>query len=255
MSKNLNKILDVREVVIEVKYGDTTGNGHNDKISLIEIHENNKQHKFTGEIFIRVENGLTGHIDRIDLESHTGITYKLYLGNFTTNYKEDILVQGFNYILEDKNNNYIFSYIDRKYKEIFNGHKFLEEYIIEAVYKDNYIIEVYCKRLNMMYLITIKYYNKKWLSKIYDKFGILSINAKLINTDLNAVYPIGSTWGEEFGSQEELYIYQTLISHDKEKVIAIIQNRLKWKNGRFVVILQNIAVFGEDRYKIKTTGI
>lgn len=235
-----------REVIIEVKYGDTTGNGTNDQISLIELHENNKEHKFTGEVFIRIKNIMTGEVFTINLESHIGISYKLYMGKFTSDYKMDILVQGFNYIAKDENNNYIFSYMNRAYVEVFNGHKFLNEYKVDANYKDNYLVEILCRKVKKKYCISIKEYDKEWLSQIYNNTGILKVNSKLINTDLNAVYPIGPTWGEEFGVQTELYIYQTLISHDKLKVIAIIQNRLRWKDDRFIVILQNIAVLGKE---------
>lgn len=130
-------------VVLDVKWGDVNGDGTPDQVYLIGNPTGDTTSSFVQNIQLVVVDGRSGVRYTSQLKDNAGYNARLFLGDFTGERVDNILVSidsggsgGFTY-------NYIFSFMKNVFREIYNNEWFYETYSDASVfYEDNYKVRI-----------------------------------------------------------------------------------------------------------------
>ncbi|MBZ9687839.1 VCBS repeat-containing protein [Clostridium estertheticum] len=197
---------------------------------------------FTQNITLVIQDGMTGGFTSVPLSENAGYNPTLFLGDFTGDGVNDILIGiatggsgGIMYY-------YIYSFLKNTVQLLFDFNLYNEQYNYEVTYKDNYKVYVISKENNKKYIIDISYKEADYLNEIYDK------NGKLKNPITGFVNPISGLYPVDFDSNGvyELLAYQKIAGRYNADSIGYVLNTLKWKDNMFVLENQNVAIFGTD---------
>ncbi|MPM83504.1 hypothetical protein SDC9_130568 [bioreactor metagenome] len=137
---------------------------------------------------------------------------------------------------------YIYSFANNVAKLLFDFNAYNEEYNYDITYKDNYKVEVISKNNNEKYIIDISTRGEEYLSEIYDENGKLKQPISGFVNPLSGLYPV------DFDSNGvyELLAYQKIAGRYNADSLGYVLNTLKWKDNRFVLDNQNVAIFGSQ---------
>ncbi|KGK89508.1 spore coat protein [Clostridium sp. HMP27] len=197
---------------------------------------------FIQNITLIIQDGTTGRPKGIHLSENAGYNPTLFLGDFTGDGVDDILVSinsgGSGGIMY----HYIYSFANNVAKLLFDFNAYNEEYNYDITYKDNYKVEVISKNNNEKYIIDISTREEDYLSEIYD------VNGKLKQPISGFVNPLSGLYPVDFDSNGvyELLAYQKIAGRYNADSLGYVLNTLKWKDNRFVLDNQNVAIFGSQ---------
>ncbi|SHI64561.1 hypothetical protein SAMN02745163_00554 [Clostridium cavendishii DSM 21758] len=242
MKKRLRTYNQEPRKVLDFKYGDITGDGVVDGVYLMGNKPYGMDNPFEADIKLLVIDRNTGNEESIELKDESGYGFSLLLGNFTSKDKVDILVRGSTGGSGGYTYNHIFSYIDGKFKEIFNGEKFYSEYNTKANYIDDYKIYIISQKANKKYTIDIKDTDKTYLDMVYDEKGKVKRGYEIGISAINAAYPIVS----EQDYLDALYILQRIIGQSNSNDLGVVQTLIRWEDGKFKLVNQTIGVSGSE---------
>ena len=226
--------------VVSYARGDVNGDGIPDNVYLTGRRTPNSQ--FVEDITLVIQDGMTGSFFRVPLNQNAGYGPRLFLGDFTGNKIKDILIGidsgGSGAITYD----YIYSFINNSPKLLFDFDAYNEEYKYDVNFKDNYKVEVISENNNEKYIIDISSRDTEYLNEIYDK------NGKLKNPIQGFVNPLSGLYPVDFDSDGvyELLAYQKIAGRYNADALGYILNTLKWKNNKFDLNNQNVAIFGSE---------
>ncbi|WP_186431475.1 VCBS repeat-containing protein [Clostridium sp. BSD9I1] len=195
---------------------------------------------FIQNITLIIQDGTTGRAKGIHLSENAGYNPTLFLGDFTGDGVDDILVSinsgGSGGIMY----HYIYSFANNVAKLLFDFNAYNEEYNYDITYKDNYKVEVISENNNEKYIIDISTRGEEYLSEIYDENGKLKQPISGFVNPLSGLYPV------DFDSNGvyELLAYQKIAGRYNADSLGYVLNTLKWKDNRFVLDNQNVAIFG-----------
>lgn len=224
--------------IVAFAQGDVTGDGVTDHVYLTGI--KTPDSPFTQNITLHVKDGRTGVVTNILLRENVGYNPSLFLGDFTGNGVADILISiatggsgGIMYY-------YVVSFVDNKSKLLFDFSVYNDRYQYDVTYQDNYKVEVVSKANNKKYIIDISTKGAAYLSEIYDENGKLKSPITGFVNPLSGLYPI------DFDSNGvyELLAYQKIAGRYNADSLGYVLNTLGWKDNRFVLQNQYIAIFG-----------
>ena len=106
-------------------------------------------------ITLHIRDGGTGKVTRIPLHNNEGYNPTLFLGDFTGNGVEEILIGmatgGSGGII----NYYIVSFVENQAKIFFDSDVYNNHFQYDVTYKDNYKVEVVSRPNNERYIIDI----------------------------------------------------------------------------------------------------
>jgi hypothetical protein len=197
---------------------------------------------FDQNITLLIQDGKTGKFTNIPLKENSGYNPTLFLGDFTGDIINDILISiatggsgGIMYY-------YIYSFVNNIPTLIFDFNLYNNQYKYDVIYKDNYKVEVISKKNNMKYIIDITYKGAEYLNEIYDKDG------KLKNPISGFVNPLSGLYPVDFDSNKvyELLAFQRIAGRYNADSLGYIQNILKWQNNEFVLDNQLAAIYGAE---------
>lgn len=116
----------------------------------------------------------------------------------------------------------------------------MNKYQYEVTYQDNYKVEVVSKVNNKKYMIDISTRDAGYLNEIYDRNGKLKSPITGFVNPLSGLYPV------DFDSNGvyELLAYQKIAGRYNADALGYILNTLGWKENRFVLQNQYVAIFG-----------
>lgn len=197
---------------------------------------------FIQNITLIIQDGTTGRPKGIPLSENAGYNPTLFLGDFTGDGVEDILISinsgGSGGIMY----HYIYSFVDNVVKLLFDFNVYNEEYKYDITYKDNYKVEVISENNNEKYIIDISSRGEDYLNEIYDENGKLKQPISGFVNPLSGLYPV------DFDSNGvyELLAYQKIAGRYNADSLGYVLNTLKWKNNRFVLDNQSVAIFGSQ---------
>jgi hypothetical protein len=223
--------------------GDVNGDGIPDNVYLTGT--KTPDSPFIQNITLVIQDGVTGRLSRIPLKENTGYDPALFLGDFTGDGVKDILISIFSGGSGGMMWHYIYSFVNNSPKLIFDFNAYNEDYKYDVTYKDNYKAEVISRKNNEKYIIDLTYKGQDYLNEIYNEQGILKQPISGFVDPIGGLYPVDY----DLNGVYELLAYQRIAGRYNADGIGNVLNILKWKDNRFDLYEQNIAIFGEEAAK------
>jgi hypothetical protein len=228
----------VNPSIVSVARGDVTGDKVSDNVYLTGT--KTPDSPFIQNITLVVQDGRTGRTRNVQLSENAGYNPTLFLGDFTGNGVDDILIRidsggsgAFTY-------DYVYSFVNNIPQLLFDFNVYNEQFQYDVSYQDNYKVKVISKINNLTYLIDISLRDPEYLSEIYDANGKLKSPIEGFVNPLSGLYPV------DFDSNGvyELLAYQKIAGRYNADALGYVLNTLAWKNDRFVLQNQNVAIGG-----------
>jgi hypothetical protein len=176
------------------------------------------------------------------LKENQGYDPIVFLGDFTGDKVNDILVSinsggsgGFSY-------DYVYSFLDNEPKLLFDSEAFSEKYKYQVNYRDYYKVEVVSQAMKQRYLIDISLKGADYLNEIYNSNGTLKVPLQGEVIPMGNVYPID--WQRD--KQYELNVIQRIIGRYNADTLALLNTILKWNGEQFDIDMQFISIWGND---------
>lgn len=222
--------------VVAFARGDVTGDRIPDNVYLTGVMTPDSP--FVQQITLHVQDGRTGAVTRVPLRENAGYNPTLFLGDFTGNGVDDILISintgGSGAIM----NHYIYAFVDNRPRLLIDSNKYNEQYQYEVTYLDNYKVEVVSVENNQTYIIDISLRSSDYLDEIYDK------NGKLKSPITGFVNPLGGLYPVDFDSDQkfELLAYQKIAGLYNTDSLGYVLNTLTWWDNKFVLQNQYVAI-------------
>ncbi|MFC0273509.1 VCBS repeat-containing protein [Metabacillus herbersteinensis] len=229
-----------RPSIVATKRGDIQGDGIIDNVLLTANKTPNSP--FRKNITLVVQNGSTNHIQQIPFKNNVGYNPTLFLGDFTGNKVDDILV-----VIDTGGSGgaiyaYVFSYINGQMRQIFNSDVFNNDYKYGVTYQDQYKATVISHKLKEKYILDLNYKGKEYLTDIYSKNGVLKAPIEGWVNPLSGLYPVDFNRDGIY----ELEAYQRIAGRYNADSLGFVQTVLKWNGQVFGPDRQNVAIFGGE---------
>jgi len=230
----------IKPTIVAYASGDVNGDRIPDNVYLKGIKTSGSQ--FIEDITLEIQNGMTGEFTNITFSDNAGYNPTIFLGDFTGNRVDDILIGinsggsgGIMYY-------YIYSFINNKVQILLDFNVYNDLYKYDVMYKDNYKVEVISKTNNQKYIIDILNKGPDYLNEIYYENGKLKSPINGFVNPLSGLYPV------DFDSDKvyELLAYQKIAGRYNADSLGYVLNTLKWKNNGFDLDNQYIAIFGSQ---------
>ncbi len=222
--------------------GDVNGDKIPDNIYLVGNKPFGVQSPFSDNIMLIINDGATHYSYKIQITANAGYNPTVFLGDFTGNKVNDILVSidsggsgGFGYY-------YIFSFLNNKAQKLFDYELFNKYYNYDATYIDNYQVEVINKTLGKLFVIDIKNRDQSYLSELYSENGKLKNPTKGYVSGLNTLYPIDIQRDGVY----ELFALQRITGKYSADSLGLAQTTLTWNGQSFIALNQDqsVAIWG-----------
>ena len=228
-------------MVVAFKRGDVNGDRIPDNVFLTGT--KNPDSPFIQNITLVIQDGRTGAITNVGMKENAGYNPTLFLGDFTGDRVDDILVGinsggsgGFMYY-------YIYSDFNNVPRMIFDFNVFNEYYKYDVIYRDYYKVDVINKTAKTVFVIDISNRDRQYLSEVYDDNGKLKAPINGWVNGLSGLYPVDFDGNGVY----ELLGYQKIAGRYNADSLGYVLTSLKWDNQGFVPFDQMVAVFGAER--------
>lgn len=227
-------------IIVDFKQGDVTGDGYIDNVYLVGKKPYGPTSPFVDNITLIVQDGKTCEFTKITLEVNGGYGPTIFLGDFTKNEVDDILISidsggsgGYAFY-------YIYSMMDNIPNRIFYFENFNEEYTYDVIYQDNYQVKVIEKNTGDTYTIDIKYKGDEYLSEIYNDDGILKEPIEGWVNPLGGLYPVDFRRDGSY----ELYATRSIAGRYNADGLGVVQVSLEWNGKEFEPFFETVGIFG-----------
>ncbi len=230
---NSNKVY-----VLDFKQGDVNGDKIIDKIYLTGEKPYGLDSPFVDNITLLIRDGRTNKFYRIPLRENTGYNPTIFLGDFTGDNVDDILISidsggsgGYAFY-------YIYSFIDNTPRKLFDSEEFYKKYNYKVMYRDNYQVGIEGPIKN--YTIDIKYKGAEYLSEIYDENGKLKEPIEGWVNPLGGLYPVDFQRDGVYG----LYASQGIAGRYNADGLGYTHTSLDWDGEDFAPFFQTVGILG-----------
>jgi hypothetical protein len=227
-----------RPIIVASKWGDIDGDGIIDNVLLTATQTPDSP--FWKNITLVIQNGRTKYYQQISFKNNEGYNPTLFLGDFTGNKVDDILV-----VIDTGGSggtiySYVFSYISGQIMQNFNSDTFNEDYQYSVSYLDQYKATVVSNKLKERYILDLTYKGKEYLSEIYDNNGDLKEPIEGWVNPLSGLYPVDFDRDGTY----ELEAYQRIAGRYNADSLGFVQTVLKWNGQVFSHERQNVLIIG-----------
>ncbi|MGE5629950.1 MAG: hypothetical protein ACM3TR_02500 [Caulobacteraceae bacterium] len=227
--------------VLDYEQGDINGDGITDYVYLTGDKPYGMENAFADNIAITILDGSDNKYSRISLNKDSGYNPSVFLGDFTGDNIDDILVNidsggsgGFLY-------SYIYSFLNNMPEKLFDFEEFNGKYLNDVLYKDFYKVDVISGILGDSYTLCIENKGKEYLSGIYGESGLLKEPLKGEVAALSGLYPVDY----ERDGIYELNAVQRIIGRHSADTLGFLETVLGWDGGSFVPKRQHAAIPGK----------
>ncbi|MER2169982.1 MAG: hypothetical protein ABS938_05020 [Psychrobacillus psychrodurans] len=226
--------------IIVYSRGDLTGDGFLDTVYLTG--EKTEGSPFWQNISLNVLYQHENTLERIYLKQSAGYNPTIFLGDFTGDQVDDILV-----VIDTGGSGgtiyaFVFSYTHGNIQQIFDVEEFNETSKYEVDYDNYYQVNVVSSYPSKRYRLDLTYKGKEYLSEIYDEDGILKEPIEGWVDPVGGLYPIDFDRNATY----ELMSFQEIAGRYHADAIGYVQTVLKWDGQKFISDRQNVSIYGED---------
>ncbi|WP_024832338.1 hypothetical protein [Ruminiclostridium josui] len=224
--------------IVASAYGDVNGDGIADYVYLTAVKAPDGY--YLRDITLVIKDGRTGIKQSAKLPSNAGYSPGLFLGDFTGDRINDILIGinsgGSGAIMFY----YVFSDVNNRLSMIFNYEDFNNEYQYKVNYLNYYKVSVQNQTDKYTYILDITYKGGEYLSEIYTNEGILKAPIEGWVDPLSGLYPVDFDGDGIY----ELLGYQKIAGRYHADSLGFVQSILEFKNMKFELSSQYVAIFG-----------
>lgn len=230
---------DVGNVVASA-YGDVNGDRIPDYVYLTAVRTPDSN--FLRDITLVIKDGRTGIKQSAKFPSNDGYVPSLFLGDFTGDGINDILISIASGGSGGTMFHYVFSDVNNRLVMIFNYEDFNNKYQYTVDYLNYYRVSVRNTVEKTTYILDITYKGKEYLDEIYTKDGTLKAPIEGWVDPLSGLYPVDFDGNGVY----ELLGYQKIAGRYHADSLGYVQSVLKWKDRRFELFQQYVAIFGSE---------
>lgn len=227
--------------VVQVKYGNVTGDGVTDVVYLTAVQTPGSP--FLQQITLVIQCRRTSQSFRVPLQENAGYHPTIFLGDFTGDRVKDILI-----VINTGGSGgaiyaYVFSFRNARFNQIFEANAFNEKGKYDVRYQNHYKAEVTSKEPDKRYIVDLTTKGKDYLNEIYNPDGTLKKPIQGWVSPLSGLYPVDF----ERDGVYELVAYQNIAGRYSADRLGYMENILKWNGHTFESDRQYVSIFGKER--------
>lgn len=226
--------------VIQTKFGDINADGFLETIFLVGVQQPDSP--LWKNITLTIFYVQTQQMQQFPLKQNLGYNPTIFLGDFTGNHIEDILVVSDTGGSGGIINGEIFSSINNQVRSIFDAESFNNKLKYSVNYVDHYKAVVQSSNPAKRYTIDLQYKGADYLAEIYNPDGTLKQPIEGWVDPFSGLYPIDY---DRDGTYEILG-YQGIAGRYHADGLGYVENVLKWNGHEFMIDRQTVSIFGED---------
>ncbi len=224
--------------IITAARGDVTGDGVADEVFLTGNQTSGSP--LWRNIILVIRDGKTHQERQIQLHNNIGYNPSLFLADVTGNQTEDVAV-----VIDTGGSGgsiyaYVFAYMNRQFRQIFNSDSFNDEFKYSVSYQNQYKASVISQRQHEQYILDLTYKGRDYLNEIYTNQGVLKAPIEGWVNPLSGLYPVDFNRDGVY----ELLAYQRIAGRYNADSLGYVQTVLKWNGRNFGVDRQNVSIVG-----------
>lgn len=233
-----------RPVVVSSAYGDVNGDGVTDHVYLTAVKPAQQDSPFWQQITLMIQCGKTKRLFKISLDPNGNAGYNpvVFLGDFTNDHVQDILVRidsggsgAFTY-------NYVYSFVHNHARKLFDYNRFNEDSKYRVQYMNGYKVKVTAFNTSQSYMIDISGRGSDYLSQLYHPNGQLKKPVEGGVDVVSGFYPVDMDWDGVY----ELQLFQRITGLYQADSFGYVVSILRWDGHRFAIWQQWVAIFGQE---------
>ena len=237
----VNNRFPYMQFIVESKMGDVTGDGVPDWIYLTALKQDPNS-PYWVNITLHIKNGRTNQTTTLQLTENQGYNPTIWLGDFTGNGVNDILI-----VIDSGGSGgiifgYVYSDINGRMTNIFDSIRFNEQHPYTVSYANNYKATVISRNPHKKYTLDLQYKGKEYLNEIYRSDGTLKKPIDGWVDPISALYPIDLARNEKY----YLQAHQLIAGQYHADSLGVVENLLNWNGAQFEIVRQTVAIFGEE---------
>ena len=234
----------VQPVVVSSACGDVNGDKLPDHVYLTAVKSDDPASAFVTQITLHIQDGATERVYDIPLneDGNAGYNPTLFLGDFTGDGVQDILITidsggsgAFTY-------DYIYSFLNHQARLLFDYNQYNEQNTYTVTYMDQYKVKVESAATGQTYLIDISGRGSEYLSQIYNADGTLKEPIQGWADGVSGFYPVDIDRNGVY----EVRAYQQLSGLYHADSLGYVVNTLQWDGSKFGILQQWVAIFGSS---------
>ncbi|WP_255374013.1 VCBS repeat-containing protein [Cohnella sp. OV330] len=207
----------------------------------VYLYGNQSDGPFADHITLIIQDGRSNRSTAVNLPNNAGYNARLFLGDFSKDGVQDILVSidsggsgGYGIF-------YMYSFKNNIVYEMFDVEKYNEAYKFNVNYEDFYKVSVSNPQLDVLFTIDISNKGYDYLSQYYDDDGKLKKPVQGEVLALGGLFPIVTN---ERGVGYDLFALQRIIGTTNADTLGYVENLLTWNGTQFASSRLTVAILG-----------
>ncbi|WP_040711553.1 hypothetical protein [Paenibacillus curdlanolyticus] len=224
--------------LLDRKQGDVNGDGI---VDTVYLYGNTTDGNFADQITLLIQDGRSHKTTTVNLPNNAGYNARLFLGDFTKDHVNDILVSidsggsgGYGIF-------YIYSFKNNVLHELFNFEKYNNAHKFKVNYENDYKVSVSSPQLDVLFTIDISNKGHDYLSQFYNPNGKLKQPLQGEVLALGALYPIVTNTKS---TSYDLLAFQRIIGTTNSDTLGYVENQLAWNGSQFKSARLSVAIPG-----------
>jgi hypothetical protein len=231
--------------VIDFKMADVFGTGHNYYIYLLGSRIYGEVSPYVGKLGLVIKDTNNETVKIIPLEVEEGYKPQLFIGDFTGDKADDVMVSIFTKSSLDAAASYIYHIEGEQVKLILNTPQLLNNESTQVIYQDQYKVEVLPALTQKVYPLDMSHKSESYLDELYDLEGHLLHKYTGQIEEAMTIVPL------DYDGNQVYYvlIIQRIMGISSEDFLGTVETILKWQPDikAFIPTSQYVAIYGQDK--------
>ncbi|WP_144510363.1 hypothetical protein [Bacillus sp. FJAT-22090] len=228
------------QVVIDKKRGYVSGDSFKDTVYLTgNITE---ESSFWDNITLNVLNKKLDLYEGVSLKENVGYNPRIFLGDFTGNHLDDILIVLDNVAKRGPINAYLYTFLAGEMVQVFDSEKYNGNTEYNVIYQNEHKVTVISTVPKKKYTLDIPIQGQQVLSELYNEDGTLKEPIEGWVNPISGLYPVDFIRNGTY----EIVASQEIVGPHLLEPLGYIHTILKWDGKEFKVDRQSISFLGED---------